>query len=509
MYNILHGGLMRNGPLTGKIHNTGVLNFMPNRNHMLLASLLLALFAGVFPAFAQDGGTITLGQIVGGEITEQNPRVSYAFSGQAGDIITVSMTATGGGLDSYVELLSPLGNPLNANDDGGGNLNSLLGPYTLPETGAYTIVATRGCGDGAGGSTGSYNLVVNRAEIRTVTMGETISVDLPTAESSVFLQFQSSMNNQPLSLISRIIEGSPGVIIEVRDPAGMSINQLWHNTSVTATLDPLVLSAAGNYMLSVYFDTNMAASPTPTRLELTISPLEVTPLAVGSTVSGTLDDSRPTAYYAFSGTPDDLLRLTGQQNPAGQPFDIAVYNPNGFSISGGGSGYGQGDQVGTVTIDPLQLPVTGQYLLGLRRSDLTGRGVTGTSEYTITLEASQIPSLQSGVEATGSIDINTAQTVYRIAGTAGQTVNIRLRSLNDAYAPNLNMQGPAIPVAESASIGGGGGGGFFITMSGTTPGTATYETTLPVTGVYLVWVYNGAYIPDQVAQFGLTVTIGG
>ncbi len=481
------------------------------RNALLFISLALVLLAGVFPAFAQDGGTITLGQVIIGEITSENPRVSYAFSGRAGDIITISMTAIGGGLDSYVELLSPLGNPLYMDDDSGGNLNSLLGPYTLAETGTYTVVATRCCGEGTGGSVGTYNLVVNQAAVTTFAVGETVSVDLTDSQSTVFLQIPGGAGTPVLSLISRVSEGSTAVIIEVRDPGGVWVNQLTHNNSVRVSLDPLVLPVEGNYLFTVRRDPNIAGPHMPTHLSLEVKPLEIAPLAVGDSVSGQLDDNNPTDYYSFVGTSSDLLRLTGQQSPDGQPFDVSIYDPNGYNINGGSTSYfDPSGKTGAFTIDPLQLPVDGQFLLGLRRSDLTGTGATGSSTYVVVLELSQIPALQPGVEATGRIDQNTTQTVYRLNGVAGQTVKITLRSVNEAYAPNMNVQGPNVPAVESASIGGGGGGGggFFMNVSGGTPGTVTYETAFPVTGVYLFWVYNGMYVPDQPAEFGLLVTTG-
>lgn len=485
---------------------------MRTRHHALLfMSMVLVLLAGVFPALAQGGGTITLGQVVSGEITSENPRVSYAFSGQAGDIITISMTATGGGLDSYLELRSPLGNPLYMDDDSGGNLNSLLGPYTLAETGMYTIVATRCCGEGTGGSVGTYNLVVNQAQVTMFAVGETVSVDLTDIQSTVFLQMPGGTGTSAMSLVSRVIEGSTAVIIEVRDPNGVWVNQLTHNNSVSVNLDPLLLPVAGNYLFTVRRDPNIAGPHTPTHLSLEVKPLEIVPLTVGDSVSGLLDDNNPTDYYSFDGTSSDLLRLTGQQSADGQPFDVAVYDPNGYNINGGSTSYfDPSGKTGSFTIDPLQLPVDGTFLLGLRRSDLTGMGATGSSTYVVILEHSQIPALQPGVEVTGRIDQNTTQTVYRLNGVAGQTVKITLRSINEAYAPNMNVQGPNVPAVESASIGGGGGGGggFFMNVSGGTPGTVTYETTFPATGVYLFWVYNGMYVPDQPAEFGLLVTTG-
>ncbi|MBZ0278232.1 MAG: PPC domain-containing protein, partial [Anaerolineae bacterium] len=376
---------------------------MRTRTHiLLLASLSLLLLAAAFPTLAQGGGTpVALGQIVNGAITNEVPQVLYSYTGQAGDIITISMTATGGGLDSYLQLLSPIGNPLYADDDGGGNLNALLGPYTLPETGTYTIAASRCCGNSPGGSTGTYTLVVNQASLGNLALDQTTMVDLTDAQPIVYLQFQGGAAT-PFLLSSRVIEGATAVVIDVHDPSGMSVNQLWHNNNVTASLDPLVLGSAGNYVFVVRRDLNAGSNQAPTRVAIDLRVLNVTPLSVGSTVSGTLDDGHPVDYYTFTGNATDLLRLSGQQATDGQPFDVGVYNTLGYNIGGGTTlAYDPTTSATVFTVDPLQLPGDDQYLIGIRRSITSDGMATGTSNYTLTLGPSQLQSLQSGVEVIG------------------------------------------------------------------------------------------------------------
>lgn len=91
-----------------------------------------------------NSGTIALGEIVTGEITNQNFARFYTFSGTQGDVVTFTMRAEVGNLDPYLILIDPDGQQIARNDDGSGlGFNSALDKVILPKTGDYTIVATR------------------------------------------------------------------------------------------------------------------------------------------------------------------------------------------------------------------------------------------------------------------------------------------------------------------------------------------------------------------------------
>jgi hypothetical protein len=101
------------------------------------------------------GGTVT------GSITERQRFVVYAFEGQAGDVVSMAMDATGGTLDPALYLISPEGIQLDYNDDvtPGENPNSLIDTVTLASTGTYYIIATH-YGLHVGGTFGTYELTL-------------------------------------------------------------------------------------------------------------------------------------------------------------------------------------------------------------------------------------------------------------------------------------------------------------------------------------------------------------
>lgn len=84
----------------------------------------------------------------------------FTIRGQPGQSVEVALIATDDNLDPYLELRDPSGEAVASDDDGGGELNSLL-RYTFTDDGTYTIAAS-----GFGESSGAYRLRVReRREI--------------------------------------------------------------------------------------------------------------------------------------------------------------------------------------------------------------------------------------------------------------------------------------------------------------------------------------------------------
>lgn len=87
-----------------------------------------------------DGRWIAQGQTLNGTINPDDDRDTYYFTGSAGTVVSVRMNRQGGALDSFLELYDNGGALIASNDDGGGNLNSLV-VKSLPNTGTYRLAA--------------------------------------------------------------------------------------------------------------------------------------------------------------------------------------------------------------------------------------------------------------------------------------------------------------------------------------------------------------------------------
>jgi hypothetical protein len=113
------------------------------------------------PYMAQMDNAIELssGDIVSGSITHDNKFDLYTFEAEAGDVVSVSMTASSTTLDPLLYLIDPNNTEIASNDDivAGTNRNSLIPNLTVSQTGTYTIIATH-YGGNYGGTVGPYTL---------------------------------------------------------------------------------------------------------------------------------------------------------------------------------------------------------------------------------------------------------------------------------------------------------------------------------------------------------------
>lgn len=141
---------------------------------------------------------------VRGAIFEQQDLISYSFEGQPDDIVTITMTAQTGSLDTLLQLIDPAGNIIEVNDDGGEGTNSVISNLRLLTAGTYTVVATR-YGKDLGGTEGEFELLLTGAS--EALPEEIANLDLPEGAIEVVLTWNTNADLQLL----------------VRDPVGAAV----------------------------------------------------------------------------------------------------------------------------------------------------------------------------------------------------------------------------------------------------------------------------------------------
>jgi hypothetical protein len=107
----------------------------------------------------------------------------WRFSGASGDTITISLESDD--FDTVLTLIDGDGFEVAYDDDGGGNSNSLIWNYVLPETGFYTIVVRAFSDEGVG----DYDLSLDETIIiisGTISYGEAIDSELTEGERQVW-----------------------------------------------------------------------------------------------------------------------------------------------------------------------------------------------------------------------------------------------------------------------------------------------------------------------------------
>lgn len=97
-------------------------------------------------------------------ISDQDPESLFAFWGQRGELVIISMDRISDNLDPVLELLDDVRTRIVRDDDSGANSNARIERFALPYTGVYYIRATRYEGNnGNNGTTGNFTLTLTTA----------------------------------------------------------------------------------------------------------------------------------------------------------------------------------------------------------------------------------------------------------------------------------------------------------------------------------------------------------
>jgi len=134
----------------------------------------------------QQVNRIEYTQEIDGELTTAQPSIDFLFTGEADDVVVIAQNSND--FDSYLILLDSNGSELTRNDDGGGNSNSLIGPFTLPSTGTFTIRA----GSYSGSATGNFTLTLNKIDMTAIDFDEELEVSFTPASSEKYFTFEGT-----------------------------------------------------------------------------------------------------------------------------------------------------------------------------------------------------------------------------------------------------------------------------------------------------------------------------
>lgn len=463
---------------------------MPNKFKLLI--IIGMLFSSVMTSFAQNTALISYDEVVTGELDDDTYEQLYTFEGEAGDTIVIQMDATSNDprLDSFLTLRGIDGQDLTSDDDSAGNLNSLIGPYTLQESGIYTIVATRYQLE-TGTSTGSYELTVTLGDFETVSLDDVTEVTIDGDNSVWFFSFTPPASDL-YQLNYNLLSGDYGSDISVRDPQGNYIA----NTSVDIynTDNFAVMALNEGETVNIYirsyasYDENGNFQEDGLEVSFSIVTTTSEPLVFDGdsvTVTGTLETSESVDYYTFNAEAGQTLGNIVQNENSDDSFEFYAIVPSGYTNFYGSSYYSDSD----VLMPPQILTESGEYILVVHRGTLPPEAQTdGAVNYDFTMVLRATTELVDGVPVTGTIS---SEGVYENGfiynGQAGETITFTLTSTNDEYRPAFSIE---LPPQDLTSIEYRG---FNANFSSSEPSTISYDVTLPYDGAYIVRISNINY----------------
>ncbi|MBZ0321243.1 MAG: PPC domain-containing protein [Anaerolineae bacterium] len=420
---------------------------------------LLLLISGYIPAYAdsyrQQGDQLPFGETVTGEITTDEFRQLYTFSGNEGQVIAIRMTRVEGDLDPVVLLMNTSGVVLSYSDDEDEGRNALISSQRLPANGTYVVIATR-FGHEHGSTTGTY-------EIRMDSLGATAS--------------SGSSLNLGTSIVGEITNERHEVIYTFEAKRGQVINIYMKRTS--GNLDPLLdlFDASGGYLISGDDDPNSYGSLNAAILnfmipnngsyiiratrwgydagtssgsfliELTEIPPETLGtrpanarfMAYDDTVTSQIDNEISIRFFQFEATRGDVISAVATRETGNISPQLSLLYMDLRPISVGTTGSGQEESRISATI-----PENGRYLLAVSRF----RGTEGTSEgeFSLTLIGRQGigggDALEIVYEAqvTGIIDTAHTSETYIFLGEEGDLVTITMQRLDGNLDCLLTLQ---------------------------------------------------------------------
>ncbi|MBN2472360.1 MAG: PPC domain-containing protein, partial [Anaerolineae bacterium] len=379
----------------------------------------ITVFSGVDPTTSCPGqfviaigsaapaGALSYGDSISGSVSGSAYAENWSFAGSAGDVVTITMVADSGDLDPYLYLLNARGAELTSNDDAAdasiGTFNAQIASFTLPESGQYTIKATR-FGDEFGSSSGTYTLTLAAAGTSsaplkgqpgggTMTYGDTVT---GTITQAAFQQDWTFTGAQGDAVTITMVAGTGSDLdsyISLLGPNGMELtsNDDASDMSVGALnsqIAAFVLPADGTYTIrATRFGSDMGASTGAYELSLELTETtDGASISYGDTVTGEITNSVYEQAWVFDGTAGDVITITMVDASGSATLDsyLTLQDPSGRELLSNDDAIDTSVGALNAQIAKFQLPSTGSFTIIATRFGGEFGSATGAYELTLT-----------------------------------------------------------------------------------------------------------------------------
>jgi hypothetical protein len=268
--------------------------------------------------------TIEYGETVEGVFSGDVLSSEYSFTAAPGDSVTIALNSDD--FDSYLRLRDSSGNEIAYNDDGGGSLNSLIGPLLLTDGGVYTIVAS----SLSGSSTGAFVLILNSANLMPISVGEPVEGELTESEGMAYYTLEGTAGD----VIGITVESDIDTSLTVNDPFNYQIaSDDDGGKGNNPEISDLVLNSDGSYTILVSSPFSETGTFTIEITRATLPSLNDGPVTLNFNSSTT---SRVLNYTAEAG---ETLRLTVSSVSGSQLSPNIDIQFNGSTVAYGSASY--------------------------------------------------------------------------------------------------------------------------------------------------------------------------
>ncbi|WP_422925495.1 putative Ig domain-containing protein [Singulisphaera sp. PoT] len=340
-----------------------------------------------------SAGTLAVGSTAAADLGATGKgSVAYKISVNAGQTLLFD------GLDAATNiagfrLIDPFGRTVAAR-----NNNDDFYPINGGVTGVYTLLIE---GYATGATTVHFRML-DAAAGTAITAGSTVNATLPTGRETVVYRFSATAGHN--YYYNGLNAGGAQGTVEIYD-------RNFNFITVRNLEDDVPFTAAftGSYYVVIRGRSDTAIDHSFKFLDLA----DATPLAIGSTASGTLPTGREYVAYAFDGTAGQTLFYDGLgSTPTNK--EVRIIGPAGDLIR-----TGQADG----NLGPITLTATGTYTILIAGADASA----STYKFRV-LDVASAPALASGTPVSGTLsDGNVA--VYRINAAAAEALLLHASTL--------------------------------------------------------------------------------
>jgi hypothetical protein len=408
-------------------------------------------FSNYVSTYAYQTNSISFATPVSNNIVNPGDQVVYTFNGTAGHKLYFDSLFPSSSI--YFTLYSPTGL-----QTAYGNASSDVGPFSLTETGTYTLIF-----NASGDSTGplSFQLLdINTQPVVPLNVDFTGILQTNTA----FIYQLAGTNGEQLYFHGKGPAMS-GAYWALYDPRNAQIGGAYLGGDFYS---PLTLPFTGNYTLVFSAGVYPASYSNQVNTFIYVT----NSLTLGTPATNNIFNPGDQVFYTFTGTAGQRVYY-GSLFPSYLSMYVTLISPTGISVNYGNAAYDLG---------PVTLLENGTYTLQFNGS---GNAIGGI--YFRVLDVGTQPALPLNTDLSGTLSSNSS-TLYQLAGTAGEQLYFNSEGVFTGsatwilYAPNNAQVG-------SAYLG------------------SDFELTLPYSGNYLLAFVGGAsdvIYTNQVNTFGYT-----
>jgi predicted secreted protein len=315
----------------------------------------------------------------------------YTFSGTTGQRLYYDSRQTNSAT-IYATLLSPAGATVFS-----GNSQNDVGPFTLTQSGTYTLVF-----DGGADNLGDISFqLLDLSAATAYSLGTPINDSLADQTQTRLYKF-SGTTGQRLNLQS-VSAPSGSTLWGLYGPADQLIG---NQQGIGANIGIVTLPATGSYTLAII---GYGTVPAPVPFQVSVTDVSDGPVAstgFGVVNSGNIAASQTNSYMytASAGTPVYF----DSQDASGQNLVVDLMAPDGSAVF-----FGDNE---TFDYGPYVLPRSGTYTLNVRGSG----GASGNFSFRL-LDLSASPKLPLNSVVSGTLSNPYETDIYQITSSPGQS----------------------------------------------------------------------------------------